>query len=229
MKKLKIILFLLICIITLTGCNKQEETQKKEKPQEKQMQNQEIKVPEYVDNNQTPISFYQLQGNKLVKLTEITKKLNVEEDIGTFQIFPSNEDTIYLNKSFSESYYDEWTKYNQNNSIKLGFNIKFTILNNENVSYNIFTPDDAMKRWEHLMNYLYDDYVNRNMSFYSHIEQNQLTDTTLFTAIKLQASYQCSEITSPIQLTVFTYDTDDDFLDNEYRGNSKYTFTINTI
>ena len=85
-----------------------------------------------------------------------------------------------------------------------------------------------MDKWEHLMTYLYDDYANRNKSFYSHIENNEYNENTLFTAIKLQSSYSCSEITSNIYLTVFTYDTEDDFENNEYRGNSKYTITIIT-
>ena len=39
--------------------------------------------------------------------------------------------------------------------------------------------------------------------------------------------YQVGEVDSKILLTVFTYDTEDDFDENkEYRGNSKYTMTI---
>ena len=231
MKKLKLILILLTAILLVTGCSKNEEKNQKEekteiKEETKEMQEVEVKAPEYIDNNTTPISFYSLQGNKLVKLTEISKRLNVEEDIGIFQIYPSNENEIYLNKSFAESFYDEWQKYNQNNNIKIGFNIKFNLANQE-ISYNIFSPTETFDKWEYLMNYLYDDYANRGKGFYSHIEENQYNEQTLFTALKIQSSYQCSEIISPIQVTVFTYDSDDDFENNEYRGNSKQTFTIN--
>lgn len=76
------------------------------------------------------------------------------------------------------------------------------------------------------MNYIYDDYANRNKSFYSHLETTDITDSTLFTSFKMQSSYKCDMISSNIILSVFTYDSDDDFLNNEYRGNSIYSITI---
>lgn len=229
MKKNKYLLLFLSCIILLTGCSNskvydniiEDNVSEKEKIEEVE----EI-VPEYIDINNTPISFYSLKGNKLIKLTEITKRLNVEEDIGIFQIYPSYDDEIILNKSFAESFYDEWQKYNSNSNIKIGFNIKFKLANEE-ISYNIFNPSNTFEKWEYLMNYLYDDYANRGKGFYSHIEENQYNDSTLFTALKIQSSYQCSEIISPIQVTVYTYDSEDDFENNEYRGNCHSSFLIN--
>ena len=226
MKKRILVFILITSILFITGCTKQEKKEPIKEEPVKEFQEVEAKAPIYIDNNTTPISFYRLQGNKLIKLTEITKRLNIEEDIGIFQIYPSNENEITLNNSFGKSFYDEWIKYNQNNNIKIGFNIKFN-LENEQVSYNIFSPYNTMERWEHLMTYLYDDYANLGKGFYSHIEENQYNDSTLFTALKIQSSYQCNEIVSPITVTVFTYDTEDDFESNEYRGNSMQSFIIN--
>jgi len=111
--------------------------------------------------------------------------------------------------------------------VHLGFNLKFHLSSGEDVSYNIFYPSDCMNRWEYFMNYLYDDYANRGKGFYSHIESEEYTENTLYTAIKIQSSYQVSEVDSPITLTAFTYDGWDDFDDNmEYRGNSSYSMTI---
>ena len=217
MKKIIIPLIILLLICGCTKENKKQEKITKEKKEEP------IQVEEtYKDLNNTPIGIYKLNGNTLTKLASIDKHLNVEEDIGVFQIYPSNEDIINLDTNYGQSFYNEYIKYP---NIKIGFNIKYTTNNNE-VSYNIFSPDNAFDHWEHLMNYLYDDYANRFSSFYSHIESNQVNENTLYTSIKLQASYSCSEITN-IKLTVFTYDSEDDFLDNEYRGNSKYTMNIN--
>lgn len=42
----------------------------------------------------------------------------------------------------------------------------------------------------------------------------------------MQMSYSCFDIDSKIQFSVFTYDDNDDFKDNEYRGNSIYTINI---
>ena len=182
-------------------------------------------TPKYEDLNNTPIAFYSIKGNSLQKISSINKELVIEDDIGLFQIFPSQEEQIPIT-NFAEDYFKQWQVYNKNN-LKVGFNIKFKI-NGQEISYNILSPSNTMDKWEHLMTYLYDDYANRNKSFYSHIENNEYNENTLFTAIKLQSSYSCSEITSNIYLTVFTYDTEDDFENNEYRGNSKYTITIIT-
>ena len=76
------------------------------------------------------------------------------------------------------------------------------------------------------MNYLYDDYVNRGKSFYSHIEPEEVTDETLYTAFKMQSGHLIDQINSKIEFTVFTYDSEDDFINNEYRGNSSNKLII---
>ncbi|MBR1936856.1 MAG: hypothetical protein IJ842_04095 [Bacilli bacterium] len=218
----KIIIALFIVIATTSGCKKQEKIKKKVKEEKIEIIEE---TPKYEDLNNTPIAFYSIKGNSLQKISSINKELVIEDDIGLFQIFPSQEEQIPIT-NFAEDYFKQWQVYNQNN-LKVGFNIKFKI-NDQEISYNILSPSNTMDKWEHLMTYLYDDYANRNKSFYSHIENNEYNENTLFTAIKLQSSYSCSEITSNIYLTVFTYDTEDDFENNEYRGNSKYTITIIT-
>ena len=216
MKKLAILL--IISSILIVGCKDTKTIDTKRK----------VAVDEttetYKDSNNTPIGIYSLENNNLKKLTTITKHLNVEEDIGIFQGYLSNEDNVQLTTNFGESFHNEWLKYQ---GIKLGFNIKYTLNNNETTSYNILSPDNTFEHWEYLMNYLYDDYANRNKSFYSHIESTDYNSETLFTAIKMQSSGKCNEIKT-IELTAFTYDSEDDFLDNEYRGNSKATLIINT-
>ena len=220
---MKKVLFLLMLVICLCGCEKEEV--KIEETTKPDVQKEEVET--YKDLNQTPIGIYSLNGNQLTRLTTITKKPVIEEDLGVFQIYPSNENTITLNKNFGESYYEQWQGYKKDTNLKVGFNLKFHLSTGEDVSYNIYSPADCMNRWEHLMNYLYDDYQNRGKSFYSHIENNEYNSNTLFTAIKIQSSYQVGEIDSKILLTVFTYDTEDDFDENhEYRGNSSYTMTI---
>ena len=216
----KILLFLLMIMLLITGCHKKQE-EVKEPPKKKEEKPIE-KVDIYKDLINTPIGIYKLENNTLTKVTNLNKVLNVEEDIGIFQIFLSNEESIPLNTSFGESFYNEWTKYS---NIKLAFNIKYTLANNETTSYNIFSPNETFEHWEYLMNYLYDDYANRGKSFYSHIETSDYNENTLFTAIKMQSGYKCKDIKS-IELTAFTYDSEDDFIDNEYRGNSSSKLVI---
>ena len=53
-----------------------------------------------------------------------------------------------------------------------------------------------------------------------------IKDNTIFTTIKLTTSTKINDITSDIELTAFTYLDDNDFLDGNYRGNSKFTTII---
>ena len=189
--------------------------------------NVEINVNEYFDNNKTPISFYKINGNTLNKITSINTSLVPLEDIGVFSIYPSSSDTVNISNKYSQAFYDEWMKYNANNNLKIGFNIKFSLDDGRDVSFNVLDPASAIGEYnEYMLTYLYDDYKNRNSSFYSHIEQNEYNNETLFTSIKLQTGGYGNRINSKIVLSVFTYDSEDDFLENEYRGNSIYSINI---
>ena len=101
MKKNYFFILLFIIIVVVSGC-KNEKTKEniKEEVTEPIIEEKE-EIPKYIDVNNTPISFYTLQGNKLVKLTEITKRLNVEEDIGLFQIFPSKWLFLIKNQTYA--------------------------------------------------------------------------------------------------------------------------------
>lgn len=215
----KIILLLILLLVIISGCDKKEIKKKEKKKVEVEY------VEKYEDLNNTPISFYTSNDSGLVKLTKINKKLVSLEDIGIFQIYPSNEESISFDGGFGNSFYNEWMKYNTNNNLKIGYNIKFST-DEEEISYNIFNPSNCMEKWEYLLNYLYDDYANRGKSFYSHIEENEFNENTLPTSIKLQSNDKALSIKNKILLTVFTYDSEDDFLDGEYRGNSSSTLTI---
>ena len=112
------------------------------------------------------------------------------------------------------------------NNLKIGFSLEIPLKDNTVIHYNIYGPNQTMNYWEYFMAYLYDDYANRNKSFYSHIESNDYNENTLFTALKLQCGGLCDNISSPVKLTVYTYDSEDDFKEETYRGNSKYSIPI---
>ena len=217
---MKKILLVLVVLLLFCGCTKKEKVIEKAKEEKKE---EVIEKDTYKDENKTPIGIYKVQGTTLTKLTKINVTPIVEQDMGVFQIYPSNEDNLTIDKGFGPAFYEEWSKYN---NIKLGFNIKFSLADGRNISYNIFSPENTFDQWEYLMTYLYDDYNNFGKSFYSHIEKEQFNENTLMTSIKIQSSYSVDQINSKISLTVFTYDSEDDFENNEYRGNSSYTMDI---
>ena len=45
---------------------------------------------------------------------------------------------------------------------------------------------------------LYDDYINQGKGHYSHLEEKDYNENTLFTTFKMQASYGCNDINSMI-------------------------------
>ena len=221
----KIFILILITSIFLISCKstKKEEAIKIKVPLEEEKE--EI-VDTYNDQNNTPICFYELNYNKLKKLTTISKTLSNLEDIGLFQIFPSCEDEIILEKGFAESFKEEWDKYNKG-TLKMGYNLTFNTKEENTISFNILSPANTMDKYEYIMAYLYDDYVNIGKGYYSHLETDEYNDNSLLTAIKLQSNYKYTDILEKIELKVFTYDSVDDFQDNTYRGNSTSTLTIN--
>ena len=219
---MKKILILLLIPLLLTGCIKQKNITKENQPLPDNKKEEVIET--YKDDNNTPISIYELNGNTLTKQTKIIKNLTSMEDIGIFQIYPSTENEIKVS-NFGNDFYNEFQKYNSNNNLKIGFSLEFNT-SEETISYLVLNPTNAMEKWEYIMGYLYDDYLNRDKSFYSHIEEAEYNENNLFTSIKLQSGYQVDKITSPIKLKVFTYDSDDDIKDNKYIGNSSYEITI---
>ena len=219
----KHIILLLIISILLVGCTKKEVKEKKTKKTEN-TENVEVvpQEPVYSDQNNTPIGIFS-NGQKI---STFNTTLTPLEDINIFQIYPAKEGSI--NGNFGELFYNEYSKYKSSNpNLQIGFNIKYTLETGENVSYNILNPYQTNEKFsEYILSYLYDDYANRGKGFYSHLEQSDYNESTLFTSIKLQAGGYSYKIKSNIELTVFTYDSEDDFENGEYRGNSKDTITI---
>lgn len=213
---------LIICLVLFTGCtvNKVKNTKSKEKKVEIKKEEKEV----YKDENNMPISFY--ENNKKITTKNVVQKVGY--DLGVFQVFPSNEDNLKLAKSHWDSFYDEWSKYDTNHNTKIGYNVSFSTNDGKSISYNILSPTYPKEYDSYMMPFLYDDYNNRGKSWYSHVEEKDYNENTFLTSIKLFANGDISNINSNINLTVFTYDTEDDFdpITKEYRGNSKATLVL---
>lgn len=213
MKKLITIFILLILV---SGCSKKET-----KPIEKEVEEPKEEI-KYIDENNATIGIYQEKGNRIELVKEYKSTIKTSVDIGVFQIYPSNEETVLTNGQFGVAYYNAWS---QTNNLKVGFNLKYTLVNGEEVSQNVLDPSMTTNN-QYIYVYLYDDYLNRNSSWYSHIEEDEYNDSSLFTSVKLYGA-TADEINSKIVLTVFTYDGLDDFDESgEYRGNSRYSIEI---
>lgn len=215
-----------LVIILLVGCKNCTTGEKKIKNKPTKVKTLEKEI--YTDLNNMPIGLYQNKGN-LVHVGSFDAEFSGLKDIAVFQIFPSDEDTVVYTGSFANYFYEKWSLLSSNH--KIGFNVKYSTVDGKNLSYNILSPSDAFNNNNYLLIYLYDDYYHRNDSWYSHVEADEYNDETLFTSIKLTCGGDVSQINSSIILTVFTYDTEDDFdlSTKEYRGKSKYSIEIKRI
>ena len=212
MKKILIIISLLL----LTACSNQSNSPKNI-DLDKQL---DISINTYQDNNPITIGLY--EDEHLIKDYHV--KLTNMKDITVFNIYYTNQDPLennYIKYNWNKYYknYENIDKY------KIGFIISFEA---EGKLYKeqILTTDCEFIFAPYLYVYLYDDINHPNGSWYSHLLPEEVTDKTIFSSIKLFMANKATDISSPITLTVFTYDEDDFDSSNNYIGKSKYTTTI---
>jgi len=214
---MKKILYILT-ILLLTGCNNQLE------PPYKEINiDNTIKIDEYIDNNPVQIGIY--ENNNLVKNYKTT--LSNFKDIAVFNIYYTNKEKLD-SSNIKYNYQKYLNNYQNINNHKNGFYIKYET-EDKLIEELILDPKSMHKMAPYLYVYLYDDINQTPGSFYSHLESSDMKENTIISSIKLFTAHKGTSITSPITLTAFTYDTEDDFTkDNHYRGTSSYTIQIET-
>lgn len=217
---------LLMLVILLVGCTPKEEINKEENKLENnnEIKQEEIIKEEYVDNNPIKLGLYLYTGSysNKEKLSTYETTFVSGSDIGSFEVFFTDEEVISGNsfKSLFNSYYD---KYENIDNYKIGYNIEFTLKDGTVNKFNLLEPNTYLYG-DYFYTYLYDDIHVNEGEFYSHLES--IDDNTLITSIKIYAVDKIDDV-KKIKLTVFTYDSDDDFdEDGNYRGISKYSIDI---
>ena len=217
---MKKILIIIACIMLCACSSKKNDVKVKKTENTKKVE--EVKEV-YQDNNNTVVGLYKENGNKLELVTDYSTDISSSKDIDIYQIYFSNESSVNLDSKFGEDYYNKLNGLD-NPNIKVGFNIRYSLESGENINQTVLNPSQTIQN-EYIFLYLYDDYKKRNSNFYSHIEDSEYDDTTLFTSVKVFAN-KVDNLSSDIEFTVFTYDSDDDFDNGNYRGTSKYTINI---
>ena len=217
---MKRVLIICLCLLLCACGTKKKDVKVKT---DNNVKNVEEVKEVYQDTNNTVVGLYKEKGSKLELVTDYSTDISSGKDIDIYQVYFSNESSVNLDSGFGLSYYNMFNSLN-NPNIKVGFNIKYSLDNGEVVNQTVLKPSDTIQN-EYIFLYLYDDYKNRNSNFYSHIEDSEYDDETLFTSVKVFAN-KIDNLSSNIEFTVFTYDTDDDFENGNYRGTSKYTINI---
>lgn len=218
---MKKIFITLIIILLITGCNKKENNLDTNINNENKEEKQEIDTPVYKDDNPIKLGLY-VDENLISNYT--TDKIN-GKDIGVFNVYYTKKDKLENNnvKYNWNKYYNE---YENIDKYKIGYIISFTV-DNKTYKEQILDPNSTFIFSPYIYIYLYDDINQPDGSWYSHILPEEVTDNTIYSSIKLFKADNISNITSPITLSVFTYDEDDFDSNNNYVGSSIYTITIN--
>lgn len=216
---MKKIIFILAMLIIITGCSKKEEKVIEKTKETKIVED----VPNYKDDNPVKLAFY--EETKILK--EYKTNLTPMTDINVFGTLFTNDEEV-INSSFKYQFKKYYEEYPEKDKYKIGYYIKFYTGDTLHEK-TITDPTSTFSLQPYLYVYLYDDLHQADGAFYSHIEEKDVNDDTLYTSIKLFMVDKCTDITSPITLEAFTYDDEDDFDENGYyRGNSKYSIEIKT-
>ena len=225
MKKILSIFLILLLVI---GCSKKEnnnELKDIDKPLELESDEVIEEVEKYVDDNPIKIAFYNGKNGVYKRLDRYESTVKEMEVINTFSIILSNDEEVQGN-SIKSLYNELKNNYSNIDNYKIGFNVKFTLIDGRVINENVFKPlsygDYGFSHY--LYAWIYDD-VNTT-GWHSHIEVDEYNDNTVMSSIKLMWGRTSNEIASDIELTVFTYDEDDFDVDGNYRGVSKFTTVI---
>lgn len=188
--------------------------------------NESEEISKYIDNNPITVGLYNTVNSKRVLAKEFKSKWTKKKDIETFTALFTNEESV-SNGYLQNVFYEYSNKYENSSNYHIGYHIKFTINNEQTLEQTILTPKDTEVLYQYLETYMYNGPQKKIGQWYSHVTEEEYTNDTILASIKLTAGSQINELTSDIELTVFTYDGIDDFDENgNYRGNSSYTMSI---
>ena len=93
---------------------------------------------------------------------------------------------------------------------KIGYEVKVTLKTGDELICTVKKPSDTGSIFTYVELYLYDDVHQPDGAWYSHLLDEQVTDETLMTSIKVTTGEKIDEVQS-IYLTVFTYESNSDF------------------
>ena len=227
---MKKVLYLSLILLLLSGCNKKLDNEKKIEKNEPELtlNEKEIEEPQvesYIDTNPIKIALYKGNNGTYKRVDRLESQVKEMEVIDTFSFILSNDEIVYGNniKGLYNSMKETIPDFN---NYKIGYNVKFTLKDGTVINENILRPVLYANYGfcHYLYAWLYDDV--HATGWHSHIEEDEYTDETVMSSIKLMWGKTSSEIDSDIELTVFSYDSDDfDELGN-YRGVSKFTTII---
>ncbi len=185
----------------------------------------------YVDDNPIMVGLYANINGSTTLIDKYSAPWYQYKDIIVFSTFYTQDKNLYPN--YVAGTFDTYkANYTNIDNYRIGYNVKFTVTNGTTIDQTILNPTDANQviYTSYLLVYAYDDLYHRNDNWYSHITEEEFNSSTMMTSFKVTGGQNYDQISSDIEITVFTYDSKDDFNENgKYRGKSSYTAILNKI
>lgn len=215
--------FLLLALLfLLTGCER-EPFREIKTIKEPEKTTEKVSL-EYVDENPINMGLYTKKNNTYTLLKSYNTNIYPNKDINTFQILPKNDEFITFKGRYTDYVKSTWDSINTN--YKMGIILTIPLKDGTVINEYIYDPSNTLRNQKYIGVYLYDAVIHAKDKWYSHITNEEFNENTIITSVKLTAGNSETDINYPIKLSVFTYDTDDDFSKDEYRGQSIYTLLI---
>jgi hypothetical protein len=232
MKKVLIILISSILLFGTCSCASKKVNKKNEEPNKIETvkkDNTKKEDKSYTDNNPIKIGLYLNINGTTTLVDHFDSTWKLYKDITVLSAFFTQDKTLPSN-SIAGTFDTYKNKYTNIDNYRIGYHVKFTVTSGEVVEKTILNINDSIMPNEYLQFYLYDDLLHRNDNWYLHVTAEQWNTSTMLTSFKVTCSTYYYQITSPIAITVFTYDGKEDFDEKgNYRGISSYTALLNNI
>lgn len=224
---MKRVLLATVFLYCFTGCNVKENSDKDiNSPIVEDIKQEVIEEieEEYEDDNPIKVGLYIYTNGRRILSENYESAWPIYTDINGFTAYFANDKEI-SNSRLQSVWKSLYQNYENIDDYKIGYHLKFDTLDGP-VSKTILKPSDGKDFYDYIQIYLYDD-IHQDSAWYSHMNDSDVRENTIFTTIKLTTSTKIAEVTSDIELTVFTYNDMDDFDESgNYRGVSSHTTII---
>lgn len=220
---------ILICLLfVICGCDYEYKTYNSKDMIFNKTSSEKEKEPKYIDENPVKISLYvdNSSGGLDIVKDAFIDTWRLKRDIVVFgSLFDTKE--VIESDYFQNIWKNSASQYENYNKYKTGWHVNFKLKDGTVFDQMIFKPSDVDYFYDYLEIYLYDSANQPIGVWYSHLLDSQMKDETIMTSMKLTAGSLYEEIDGEINVSVFTYDGQDDFFeDGKYRGNSMSTVKV---
>lgn len=219
MKKLALIIILFPLIV---GCSNKENnnlnTNVNKNEKEEILQENENEVEDKIEEDKIEIGMYLYNNKTRTLLDNYKTQFILNQDLLSVEVYNVEKEELEVGsqKELWNKYYEQYKDINP----KVAYHIKFSTVDSGIIDKTIYSPKDTEQIYDYMQIYLYDDINQLDNTTYTHITEEEISDDTILTSIKLTGSTKTDSINSDIELSAFMYtdkSVDIDDTNNKYK------------